>query len=154
MSEALNALSGLTNPDFEISGATFRVNKLKGIDGFDLLELIREAMAGSSMSKMVGDGSDELEAGARMMSAIASIETKYVKRMREIAFQNMDVKLPAADRFVPCGTQESTIGDLIEPIDNYEIIVRFIAVNFTKSTAALLSRIGLREVVGPETSLQ
>jgi hypothetical protein len=154
MSEALNALSGLTNPDFEISGATFRVNKLKGIEGFDLLELIREAMAGSSMSNIVGDGVDESAAGARMMSAIASIETKYVKQMREIAFRNMDVKLPAADRFVTAGSQESAINDLIEPIDNYEIIVRFIAVNFTKSTADLLSRIGLGAEAVAQTSPQ
>lgn len=142
-----NALEGLTNPEFEIAGATFRVNKLKGLAGFELLELIRMAMASSvSMSEVVGDGQDEGAAGSRMMSAIMSVSSESVASIRRVAFQNMDVKLPNVDRFVSLGTQESAIFDLIEPIDNYEIIVRFIAVNFTKSTVGLLNRIGLKGI--------
>jgi len=49
MAEVMEGLSGLTNPEFELAGASFRVNKLKGLAGFELLELIRTAMAGGSM---------------------------------------------------------------------------------------------------------
>jgi len=89
-----------------------------------------------------------------MMRAVMSIESKYVLQIRQIAYSAMEVKLPSVDRFVSLSSQEATINDLIEPIDNYEIIVRFIAVNFTKSTVALLNRVGLRAAAVDKTSPQ
>ena len=140
-----DTLKGLTNPEFVIAGATFRVSKLKGVAGFDMLELIRTAMAGGS-NTLSGAGMSEEEAGSKIMGLLFSIDPSKVREIREIVFQNLDVKLPAADRFLELGKVEAAVIDLIEPVDIYEIIARFIAVNFTKSIVGMMNRLGLQQV--------
>ena len=138
-------LEGLTNSTFMIEGAEFRVLKLKGLEGFELLEKIRVALAGQSMGSAMTEGSTEGEIGANMMHMIFSINPKDVAEIRSVVFQNLDVKLPDADRAVAVSKVEAILTDLIEPVDIYEIIVRFIAVNFTKSIVGMMNRLGLRQ---------
>jgi hypothetical protein len=140
----MSGFSKLLEPQFQIAGATFSIRKANAEVGFEILEKIRAAIADpTAISRATREDNTEREAGAELMKAVMSISPEKVKGIRQDLFALVDVKLPNTDRFVPLNEVKALIMDLIEPLDNYEIIVRAVAVNFTKSFRGLLSRLGL-----------
>ena len=138
----METLKELQIPDFTIGKIRYRVSVLKGMAGFNLLETIREAFS-SKLSNAIGDGSDEARAGAQMMSAVMSVDRIHVMKVWEAVQECIEVKLPNTDRFVSLSSAYALWEQEMEPLDLYEVLVRAVAVNFTKSIQDLMSRLGL-----------
>lgn len=131
----------LSEPEFEIRNIKFRINKLKGIAGFELLEKVRTALGQRDLSDSFSG--DEMSTGASIIGALCSIPSKNVMDILNDCKSCIDVKLPSSQGYMPFREVEGLVAEAIEPIDYYELIARALSVNFTKSFLDLLSRFGL-----------
>ena len=138
----MTSLKELTSNDFSIGDIRFRVSKLKGMAGFELLEKIRTALGQEALDNTFAS-ENEAEVGTSVIGLICSIPTKNVLDILDSCKECIDVRLPSSDRYLPMREVEALLNEVIEPVDYYELIARAIAVNFTKSLRDLLHRHGL-----------
>ena len=145
MSIADKPLDELMKDSCTINGAEFRFNKAKGIKGFALMEKARVAIGKSGLSSAIpSDNDTEESAGRRLIASLMSIDSGLVLDFLNAALEYVDVKLPSVDRAMPYLKIKAEVENVLSPADYYELLARFICVNFTASVRDLMLRLGLR----------
>ena len=135
-------LEDFKNPEFKIGALNFRIVKVNAEDGFPLLEMIRCAVTDPASMKFA-DGADQSQAGASLMRAVLAIDPAKLAKIRDELFKHIEVCVDGGAMYQRLPKVRSVVMDNIEAPDVYEIIVRAIVVNFTKSFVGLLTRLGL-----------
>lgn len=131
----------LLSPDFEIGSLSFHIVKANAEEGFPLLEMVRSAVTDPTSMRLAA-GADQGDAYAALMRAVLSVDPVKVAKLRDELFKYVDVKVQGSS-FQRLPKVRAVVMNEIEAPDIYEIIVRAIAVNFSKSFLGLLNRLGL-----------
>ena len=130
----------LTKTEFEISGTRFFIAKLPAMAAFDLLELIRHEL-GRSQALKVPEGTSDGDVHS-LLKLVLSLDPAFVRLVRrelfsKVSFANARIATPQ-----PLAGAEDTAFDTLEAVTIYEVLLRALAVNFTESLRAVVSRFG------------
>jgi hypothetical protein len=144
-------INDLGQRDFELSGIKFRIEKMNAFDGFNVLEKVRFAV-GETIGGLPSFSGENSEAnGKAMIAVIMGIRPDHLADIFQDCLEHSSVCM-SGDSYISAVSARAAI-EGIDPLDIYELIARFLAVNFMKSFRSLLSRLGL-EVERQETTPQ
>jgi hypothetical protein len=137
--------------EFNIDEVKFRINKMSAISAFPVLESIRSEMGKASIdlpedSKTSGKSQPKVDAGTAMMQgllkSILSINPEFVDNLRIKFFKNIEAKTPETTTgWLGVHGNEDLIFATLEASAIYELIVRSLVVNFTRSFKEISSRL-------------
>ena len=138
---SLNGLGEeLTTTEFEIGGTRFFIAKLPAMAAFDLLELIRHQV-GKSAALAVPEGSEDESVGA-LLKMVLSLDPAFVARVRQRLFEKVSFSNERVSTPLKLAGAEDMAFDGLEPVAVYEVLLRCLAVNFTASLRAGVSKFG------------
>ena len=145
--QMLSAASAFAERDFEIGNTHFRVHKLLPMRGFQVLEMIRSALGGKLASVL-----SDTDSGVAtvIVGAALSLPPEAVERISAALYERVEFARPGSDYMALTPATQPMAFEDIEPVQIYELLIRCLAVNFTASWDAILSRI--REIRPVESS--
>lgn len=125
---------------FKIDNVEFSITKLDALSGWKMLESIRHQMSKTDITGAKTD--DKQEGMQKFMSSILSLDPVFIDDLRLKLFANVQFKtkdvttgwLPLTD------TIDMAFADL-EPSAIYEVLMRSLVVNFTRSFTEIISRL-------------
>ena len=157
---SLNGAGGPSpDPELVIDGTRFVVGKLPAMAAFDLMEQIRREL-GKVSAQLLPEGTDETRrelgkvsaqllpkgtdetgtAGRGLIQAALSLEPAFVALVRRKLFEKVSFSNQHAPALQQLAGAEDMAFDGLEPVAVYEVLLRCLAVNFTASLRALVSR--------------
>ena len=138
---SLNGLGEeLTATEFEIGRTRFFIATLPAIGAFDLLELIRHEV-GKSADLAVPEGSEDEKVAALLKLAL-SLDPAFVKRVRTTLFEKVSFSNDRVPTPQKVAGAEDMAFDGSDAVAVYEVLLRCLAVNFTASLRAVVSKFG------------
>ena len=130
-------------PEFEIDGVKFRINKMNAITSFPVLESIRAEMGKSNFDLPETGGSVDAATSMiqELLKAMLSVNPEFVEGLRVKFFKNIEAKTEDTTAgWLKISDNEELVFAKLEASAIYELIVRSLVVNFTRS----FKEIGLR----------
>jgi len=135
----------LSDHEFKIGDVQFNVKKLNALDAWHMSESIRVEL-GSDIASIEVDG-DKKKALMSIFSKITTLQTDFVNDLRVKLFKTIEFKTKDVERgWLKLEGMEDMAFQNLEPTAIYELLMRSLAVNFTKSFAGLKSLIPAKRV--------
>lgn len=131
----LGALKNLDAGKVKLGKVTFTFSKMPALEGWRVLDKIRNAMAETQIDP------DQNEA-LTILRAILALDSAFVEQLRVDMFVWIEFSSPQTTPQTLLGAEDMAFAEL-EPSDVYEVLLRSLAVNFTASFRSLRSRLGL-----------
>ena len=130
-------IRNFTESEFNIGTTHFKVHKLAPKTGFKVLEMIRTAVGPGLSSLPVEGGTMSI-----ITNVVFSIPEDAVERISNAMYERVEFS-PAGSTggAMPLLASLEMATEAFEPFEFYELLARCLAVNFTGSWDAILSRI-------------
>lgn len=125
---------------FTIGKTTFYITKLQCMEGLDVLEDIRVAMgaANVAINQEVLKNADS--AGAMIVNLFLKVPKRDVAVIQSKLFTSVSfTRKGNIASAIPLHGSEDMAFDGLEPADVYQVLVRALLVNFTKSLTGMMS---------------
>ena len=124
----------------EIRGTNFEIRQMLAMDAFEVLERIRESLAGGMLQTSATGDSTEMV--GRLISSVLSIPRESLAPIRDDMFRNVRfTNRTAKTPMIVHGNEGMAFNGLL-PVHIYELLARALCVNFTESVAEILRRAG------------
>ena len=129
----IEGIKGLKEPEFMIEDVIFQVKKLSPWKGWQLMEKIRYDLG------MSADNVDASEESTLLFyKAILMMPPEKIEQYMEILFKGLEFRGEGVERgWMALDGSEDMAFQSLEPIHFYELLVRCLAVNFSKSFHAI-----------------
>jgi len=142
--DMIKSIKGLNDQELTMEGVKFQIIKLSPFDGFRLFEDIRYALFTNADSAQA-----EPESALLFYKAILTLKPSVIEGFRDRLFKNVQFRGNGVETgWMPIDGSEDMAFNKMEFIHIYELLVRCLAVNFTGSFHAIISKFpGLKRLM-------
>jgi len=134
--DIIKSVKGLKNPEFTMEGVKFQIKKLSPIKGFNLFEKIRY-----EISRNADSAEAEPDSPLLFYKAILTLNPDVIEGIREDLFRNVSFRGNGVETgWMDLDGSEDMAFQEMEPLHVYELLIRCLAVNFSGSFHALISK--------------
>ncbi len=134
-----NALTNLEERTVTLGGTTFKIQKLLPMEAYQAFEMIR-AELGEKLGRYETEEGQTLTV-PDIILAILKLAPEKVDEVRRALFAGVTFTNERAETPMRLAGDENMAFEKLEPIDIYEVFVRCLAINFTGSLTAVLSKV-------------
>ena len=142
-------LDGISERNVTIKGATFHIAPLLPMEGFEVLEEIREAVVSPVGLSRVMENPTGPEITQALLTVLAGLPKAVVKSVQRQMFTSVTFTNENALSARVLSGSEAMAFNGLSAFDVYEVTVRCLAVNFLGSSFDFLSRLSPPESTIP-----